>query len=70
VADTSSVVPGDDVKQASSTQQSAVSAVFLNMLSWSNEGEQQYFYRDATHQAVHRFISNIGTLQLFSLEPM
>lgn len=43
---------------------------FLNLLSWPSDTEREEFYADSHYQAIHRFISTIGTIQILPLEPM
>jgi len=43
---------------------------FLNLLSWSSEAAREEFYADVNYQAVNRFVSSIGSVQRFPLEPM
>ncbi|GAC1422110.1 MAG: hypothetical protein PVS3B3_00800 [Ktedonobacteraceae bacterium] len=45
-------------------------ATFLNLLSWSRDGDREDFYADVHFTAVHRFISSIGTMQIITLEPL
>lgn len=45
-------------------------STFLNLLSWSSDGDREEFYADVHYTAIHRFISSIGTLQIIALEPL
>lgn len=44
--------------------------IFLNLLSWANESDREAFYADAHHQALHRYLSSVGTVHILQLEPM
>jgi hypothetical protein len=44
--------------------------VFLNLLNWANESDREAFYADAHHQALHRYLSSVGTVHILQLEPM
>jgi len=44
--------------------------ILLSLFSWGSEDEREQFYADAHYQAVHKFISKLGTVQIFPLEPM
>ncbi len=45
-------------------------SVFLNLLSWSSETEQQAFYEDSTYQAINRYLGSVGVMQILPLDPM
>ena len=45
-------------------------ATFLNLLSWSDDRDRESFYGDVHYNAIHRFISSIGTMQILALEPL
>ncbi|GAC1393364.1 MAG: hypothetical protein NVS4B11_02010 [Ktedonobacteraceae bacterium] len=45
-------------------------ALFLNLLSWASEEDREDFYADPNYKAVNRFINGMGTIQIFSLEPL
>ncbi len=61
---------------ASLTQESvrvatpAQGSTFLNLLSWSIEREREDFYAGSNYKAVNRFVTSMGTIQTFSLEPL
>jgi quinol monooxygenase YgiN len=43
---------------------------FLNLLSWADEVDREDFYADTTYQAINRFISTLGVVQVLPLEPL
>ncbi len=45
-------------------------STFLNLLSWSSDGDREDFYADVNYKAVNSFISSIGTIQVLALEPL
>lgn len=44
--------------------------IFLNLLSWPDETNRQEFYTDQDYQAIHRFLSSIGVVQIITLDPL
>jgi len=44
--------------------------MFLNMLSWPDEANREEFYVDPDYQAISRFLSGVGTIQILQLEPL
>jgi len=44
--------------------------MFLNMLSWPDETNREEFYVDPDYQAISRFLSGVGTIQILQLEPL
>jgi len=44
--------------------------IFLNMLSWPDETNREEFYVDPDYQAISRFLSGVGTIQILQLEPL
>src|SRR6266702_1069293 len=45
-------------------------SIFLNMLSWPDEANREEFYVDPDYQAISRFLSGVGTIQVLQLEPL
>ena len=48
----------------------AQGSAFISLLNWSSESKREDFYADPDYTAVSRFISSIGTIQIFALEPL
>jgi hypothetical protein len=44
--------------------------MFLNLLSWPDETNREEFYVDPDYQAISRFLSGVGTVQVLHLEPL
>lgn len=44
--------------------------IFLNILSWANEQDKEFFYANSDYRALQRFISSVGTVQNMQLEAM
>jgi hypothetical protein len=44
--------------------------IFLNMLSWPDETNREEFYVDPDYQAISRFLSGVGTVQILQMEPL
>ncbi len=44
--------------------------IFLNLLSWSSEGEREDFYAHPNYKTIRRFLSGMGTIQTLALEPL
>ncbi len=45
-------------------------SVFLNLLSWASETDREDFYTDPNYQAISRFISGMGVIQILPLDPL
>ncbi|MDQ2905287.1 MAG: antibiotic biosynthesis monooxygenase [Chloroflexota bacterium] len=45
-------------------------SIFLNLLSWSNEDDQEAFYTDAGYQGIYRLLGNLGAVQALTLEAL
>jgi heme-degrading monooxygenase HmoA len=45
-------------------------SIFLNFLSWASETEREEFYEHSDYQAIARFLSSAGTLQVLALDPL
>jgi len=45
-------------------------STFLNLLSWSSEEERERFYSDLDYQAVNRFVTSMGVVEILPLEPI
>jgi quinol monooxygenase YgiN len=43
-------------------------SIFLNFLSWASETEREEFYAHSDYQAIARFLSSAGTLQVLTLD--
>jgi quinol monooxygenase YgiN len=48
----------------------ASNTTFLNLLSWSNQAEQDAFYADINYQAFDSFLRSTGVVHLLPLEPI
>lgn len=44
--------------------------MFLSLFSWGSEEEREDFYADTHYRAMQKFLSNLGTIHIFPLEPM
>ena len=45
-------------------------SIFLNVLSWASEADREEFYADLNYQAVSRFLSSVGVVQIITLDPL
>ena len=60
-----SPVPGNTGSDETSYQHGSV---FLNLLSWASETDREDFYTDPNYQAISRFISGMGGIQILPLD--
>jgi quinol monooxygenase YgiN len=44
-------------------------SIFLNLLSWGSQADREDFYADAHYQAISRFLSEMGIVQIMELDP-
>jgi heme-degrading monooxygenase HmoA len=66
VEEEASAAPSDKASEDSFTQGS----IFLNLLSWPDEGSREEFYVDQDYQGINRFLSSVGIVQIIPLEPI
>lgn len=52
------------------TEDTPHDAIFLNLLCWPDEANREKFYADPDYQAISRFLSSAGVMQLLLLEPL
>jgi heme-degrading monooxygenase HmoA len=45
-------------------------SIFLNLLSWPDEANREEFYADQDYQAIHRYLSGVGVVQMLTLDPL
>jgi hypothetical protein len=45
-------------------------SMFLNLVSWPDEPNREEFYADQDYQAIHRFLSGVGVVQILTLDPL
>ncbi len=45
-------------------------SIFLNLLSWGSQADREDFYADAHYQAISRFLSGMGIVQIMELDPL
>lgn len=45
-------------------------SIFLNLVSWPDEANRAEFYADQDYQAISRFLSSVGVVQMIALEPL
>lgn len=63
------ISPSSDVAGSEETMYQHGS-VFLNLLSWASETDREDFYSDANYQAISRFITGMGVIQILPLDPL
>ncbi len=45
-------------------------SIFLNLLSWGSQADREDYYAEANYQAISRFLSGVGIVQIIDLEPL
>ena len=45
-------------------------SIFLNFLSWASQTDREDFYADPNYQAISRFLSGVGIVQILTLDPL
>ena len=45
-------------------------SIFLNFLSWASQTDREDFYADPNYQAISRFLSGEGVVQILTLDPL
>jgi heme-degrading monooxygenase HmoA len=43
-------------------------SIFLNLLSWASQADREDFYADVNYQAISRFLSGVGVVQIITLD--
>jgi hypothetical protein len=51
-------------------EDSSYGSIFLNLVSWPDEANREEFYADQDYQAIHRFLSSVGVVQMLTLDPL
>ncbi len=44
--------------------------IFLNLLNWPDQANEEEFYTDPDYQAINRFLTSVGIVQVLAIEPL